>query len=53
MSQKYIGAGVFLLLSAVLSLPAPAQDLTIAAAADLRSTLDEIAAVFRLTPAHA
>jgi molybdate transport system substrate-binding protein len=47
MSPKYIGAGVLLLLSAVFSLPAPAQDLTIAAAADLRSTLDEVAERFQ------
>jgi molybdate transport system substrate-binding protein len=47
MFPKYIGAGVLLLLSAVFSLPAPAQDLTIAAAADLRSTLDEVADRFQ------
>jgi molybdate transport system substrate-binding protein len=47
MPQKCIRVAVLVLLSAVLSLPVPAQDLTIAAAADLRSTLDEIGARFQ------
>jgi molybdate transport system substrate-binding protein len=46
MSQKGIGAARLVLLSAVLSGPAFAQDLTVAAAADLRATLDEIATRF-------
>jgi molybdate transport system substrate-binding protein len=47
MSQKCIRRAVLILLSVTLSIPARAQDLTIAAAADLRATLDEIASRFQ------
>jgi molybdate transport system substrate-binding protein len=47
MSKKLIRLAVLVLSSVLLSVPVRAQDLTIAAAADLRSTLDEIAARFQ------
>lgn len=47
MARQFFRVAIFVLLSALLCAPALAQDLTIAAAADLRSALDEIASRFQ------